>query len=406
MAIISRDNNNKPILNAEYESMFPEGWEHQSLLQKRRLGSWWDPANYDYYYWDDKKKKLVQEFNDRALLPGEHFRWAKGTQVLPTSTTSTSTSATSGTASEAASPFTGLNLGTPKPTASQQTTSNYNLDWYKENRNKLEEYLKLGEQYNNAIKDQTLDHPSFLALQKFLNPDIYKGMDKDKNGDITTEEYTQYVNQDKNKFFNKFNVTDNSWLNDLGKQYYAFFNENNGLDKIRSYNDHLRMLYGNDLAENTGDDNSTAKLYFKNAPAYAADDRYKLARAYNEALQRGDYNTAKRLSLYMTDQGINHYGYHDHFDLNHQKGRWERTLSNGKKVGDFLDWIYEYSRNNNVSSEVLNNIVRNATKYNFDLTTRFWNNLGPEGATIRDAYAAAHQPTFKEGGQIFNMLFV
>ena len=78
------------------------------------------------------------------------------------------------------------------------------------------------------------------------------------------------------------------------------------------------MLYGADGTKGTADDNVDAiKYLIDNTPASPGDDKYKLGRAYNEALQRGDTTTAKRLSLYMNQQGINHYGYNDHFDLGH-----------------------------------------------------------------------------------------
>lgn len=85
------------------------------------------------------------------------------------------------------------------------------------------------------------------------------------------------------------------------------------------YNDYRRLLYGQDLDETTTKDNNAAAINYliNNTPASPGDDKYKLGKAYNEALQRGDIDTAKRLSLYMNQQGINHYGYNDHFDLGH-----------------------------------------------------------------------------------------
>ena len=58
----------------------------------------------------------------------------------------------------------------------------------------------------------------------------------DTNGEhgIEKSEYENFMNNldNRKKFYNAFNVSDDSWLSDQGKQYFNFFNKENGLDKI------------------------------------------------------------------------------------------------------------------------------------------------------------------------------
>lgn len=360
----------------------------------------WDPANNDYYWWHNN---AWEKYNgtDRTMKKGSYIAIPKSAQNPSGTTPSNST--TNNTS------FNGLDLGF---TAPQQpaATSPYNYSWYNANRNNLLEYQDLGKNYNEAIKNRNLSFENFQNLQKFLNPDIYKGMDADSNRNITVEEYNKFLEAEanKNKFYGSF--SNDSWLNPTGKEYYTFFKDKKGLDKIQMYNDYRRLLYGQDLDDTTRGDNNTFAINYliNNTPASPGDDKYKLGKAYNEALQRGDTDTAKRLSLYMNQQGINHYGYNDHFDLGHQQGRWNRELSNGQTVGKFLDWVYEQNKENPLDSQLLYDIVRKATKWNFDLNDNFWNSLGDRAKAydLKNKYAQSHQPSFKEGGQIFRMLFV
>lgn len=357
-------------------------------------------SGYDYKVWDATNNTWSPfEGDDKHMEPGYYIRTRKQS---PSGTSGTSGTTTYNT-------FNGLDLGF---TAPQQpaATSPYNYSWYNTNRNNLSEYQDLGKNYNEAIKNRNLDFASFQSLQKFLNPDIYKGMDANNDNSIDVDEYNKFLETEANKakFYNSF--SNNSWLNPTAKEYYTFFKDKKGLDKIQAYNDYMRLLYGQDLEETTqGDNNAAAINYLINeTPASPGDDKYKLGKAYNEALQRGDIAMAKRLSLYMNQQGINHYGYNDHFDLGHQQGRWNRKLSNGQTVGQFLDWIYEQNKEKPLDSQLLYDIIRKTTKWNFDLNDNFWNSLGDRAKAydLKNKYAQSHQPNFKEGGQIFRMLFV
>lgn len=305
------------------------------------------------------------------------------------------------------------------------------FDWVKENYPLLKKYKQLREGIKN--NNYILSQNQFVQFYPFLNTenkalglpkDPLDNIDYSKSNNIEefkTKEVSPALEAQKRLLLRWFHENLNNgqqmqdtykkikdegvnWLNPLGKEFYKWYTTDDGEKKIRAYEDYLNLSslpteekpYSTYIGAGTNSNLNTQ-------------DRFKLSKAYNEAVQdavrTGNTSLANRLSLYMTNEGIKHYGYGNHFDLNHQKKRWDRKLSNGQTVGDFLDWIYE--QRDNIDNRTLYNIIRNATKYNFDITPDFWKKLGENGRNLMYNYAESlGKRTLKQGGQIFNMLFV
>lgn len=322
---------------------------------------------------------------------------------------------------------------------SNYTVPKYNsFEWFKENYPLLKQYQGLGD-YVNDIREHNLTSEKFKNLYPFLNTDnenLHLPADipayyfDEKNKDNFSENISNWITQfndtispdskygwynanlrgDTNTYKNLYNASkDGSLLNSLGKEFKKWFENNINDSKVKLYDKYDKYL------NLTSPTSQAIYIGAGNISTLNTQDRFKLSKAYNDAVKRviendQDPSFANRLSLYMTDEGIKHYGYGNHFDLDHQLKRWNRQLSNGKTVGDLLDFTYDYYDKNSNSenkNKTIYKIVRNATKRNFDITPDFWNKLGEEGNALRQAYEKWINPQQrKNGGKIFNMLFV